>query len=433
MLKKLTTKLFGAKRRVDSNSSNPGTGPGLENKLEVILIDDSELAVVGEESEVEAYLFQLAEFNQGKPFEINKLVNRSAVAKVANIAEEAISTTKESTRWIKLTEESAKQVKASGLIPTKVQGVSYANTGAPGSVGKWLQVENGGFLSNPAVVASVASMVAQMAMSSELAAMKEMLKSIDQKLDGIARHQRDVQLAKLDRVAFALRDANIRAESQGGAVNSLTWSQIQGESAVIDEVQGMALRSIDSLVELSRDASLKELGKMSTKLGQDSAVWISVLGRTLELRDELAILELSRASSMDADEALNHRSSVRKALAERRALIGAAVEKFAHQLQELSPTAYEAVVLHAPSSRKLVNGLNAALEITSQFGKALGKDIEAPILEPVPWVRAALDKEQRKAAVAQVVDPIVETAKDVAQVTKEKIEEFRDELKRRDD
>lgn len=423
MLKKLTARLFGAKPI-----------PSMEEKLptlEVILIDDSELAVVGEEAEIDSYLFQLAEYNQGKPFEINRLVNGSTVTKVANAAQEAVELSKQSTRWIKLTEQSAKQVKAAGLIPTKVPGVSYGATGKPGAVDKWLQFESsGGLLSNPAVMASVASMVAQMAMSSELAAMKELLKSIDQKLDSIARHQRDVQLAKLDRVAFALRDANIRAEAQGGVVNSLTWSQIQGESAVIDEVQGMALRSIESLVESSRDAGLKELGKMAGKLGQDSSVWISVLGRTLELRDELAILELSRSDSMDQDEALNHRSSVRKALAERRELIGSAVEKFAHQLRELSPAAFEAVVLHAPSSRKLVNGLNAALEITSQFGQALGKDIEVPTLEPVPWVRAALDKAQRRAAVTQVVDPIVDTAKDVVQVTKEKIEEIREELKR---
>lgn len=435
LFKKIADVLLGRSHSETSHPEDSSSVPSATipaSTLEAFLIDDSELAVVGEDSEVDSYLFEIAKYNQGRPFEVNTLAFSSAATKIANVVQGSAEAGKQSTRWLKLTEESAKQVKAAGLIPTNVKGVSYANTGAPGSLDKWLKVEEGSFFSNPAALASFASMVAQMAMSSELAAMREMLQGIDRKLDGISRHQRDVQLAKLDRVAFAIQDARLRADAQGGSINEITWSQIQGESAVIDEVQAMALRSIQTLIESSRDSTVKELGKMSAKIGQDTSVWVSVLGRTLELRDELAILELSRTDSLAPEQALNHRAGVRLALSERRTFVGAAVANYSKELQGLSPAAFGAVVLNAASSRKLVNGLNSALEITGQFCKALGRDLEAPTLEPVPWIRAALDKHQRKAALIQVVEPIVATAKDMVQATKGKIEEFRDEIKRRD-
>ncbi len=92
MLRKLFAKLRLA-RPLDQDTFNQASSDEANTEkptLEVILIDDSELAVIGENTEVESYLFQLAEYNQGKLFEVNRLVSRSAIVKVANAAEEAV-------------------------------------------------------------------------------------------------------------------------------------------------------------------------------------------------------------------------------------------------------------------------------------------------------------------------------------------------------
>jgi hypothetical protein len=48
-----------------------------------------------------------------------------------------------SSRWVKLTRESAEAIKKHGLVETKTPGVSHAMTGKPGAIKSWLHISKG--------------------------------------------------------------------------------------------------------------------------------------------------------------------------------------------------------------------------------------------------------------------------------------------------
>jgi hypothetical protein len=398
-------------------------------QLDVVLIDDQELAVFGEPSEIDAYLSGLSSSSGLASMDFQN-IRGDVISGTANVLKAALEAGSVNGRWIKLTQESARQVKLNGLIPTKDPGVNFVVTGKPGHFGSILKAEKASLLKNPLVLANASAVVAQLAMSAELAAIKNMLKSIDAKIDDLKEQNRDEQLAKLDRVAFAIEDTKIRAKHMDGKINDLTWSQIQGENRVIDEAQAVALRRLDSLVEKCKGSGVKTLAKELGTIGQDAALWLTVLGRTFELREELAIIEVTRTHELPFEEAAQHRASVRSALDSRRQTIRAAVERFSLDLSEVAPIAIESAILHAVSSRKVVLGLNQALDVATKFETAFGKDEITSTIEPMHWIRAVRDPEQRKAALNQIMTPVIKTVQETTKETKKALKEIKNELRR---
>lgn len=113
-------------------------------------------------------------------------------------------------------------------MPTKIKGVSHAMLGNPGSISKWIQIEDGpaSLLANPAVLSGAAGIMAQLARQHEAKEFKQLLLSIDSKLDDVLRKQRDAVLAKMygvsDAIAEARRSANMAATAKpSGAKFSL--------------------------------------------------------------------------------------------------------------------------------------------------------------------------------------------------------------------
>ena len=83
----------------------------------------------------------------------------------------------DSGRWVKLTEESAQAVKQFGLTPTKTPGVSHAMVGQPGDIKQWIQIVKspGSMVTNPAMLAGAAGIMAQIAMQQQMDAITDYL------------------------------------------------------------------------------------------------------------------------------------------------------------------------------------------------------------------------------------------------------------------
>ena len=111
----------------------------------------------------------------------------------SKLAEAASNIAENAGRYLRLTKESAEQVKKFGLMPTKTKGISHAMLGDPGSINKWLQIEDGpaSLLKNPVILSGVAGVMAQLALQQEAQELKQLLGAIDRKLDDVRRRQRD--------------------------------------------------------------------------------------------------------------------------------------------------------------------------------------------------------------------------------------------------
>ena len=142
-----------------------------------------------------------------------------------------------------------------GLMPTKMEGVSHAMLGDPGRIGGWIQVEVGpsAIFGNPSLLLGVAGIMTQFARQQEVRELRNFLQNIDEKLDDVRRRQRDEVIAKMDRA-----------------------------TTVIEEV--MMIR-----------------------------VWLAVLARCLQLKDEHEILELDHVLRTAPDSFERHRLGLSQA------------------------------------------------------------------------------------------------------------------------
>ena len=135
----------------------------------------------------------------------------------ASIAQEATKAAGEFGMWLKVTPESAKAIQDAGLIDTGVKGVKYAMVGVPGKVQSWVSVKTGAgaTLTNPAVLGGAAGILAQAVRQQEVAQLKALLESIDNKLDTVLRNQRDELLGDLEGIEDALQEAFTVRDCEG--------------------------------------------------------------------------------------------------------------------------------------------------------------------------------------------------------------------------
>jgi len=220
-----------------------------------------------------------------------------------------------------------------GLMPIKVEGISHAMLGDPGRIGGWIQVEVGpsAIFGNPSLLLGVAGIMTQFARQQEVRELRNFLQNIDEKLDDVRRRQRDEVIAKMDRATTA-----------------------------IEEV--MMIR-----------------------------VWLAVLARCLQLKDEHEILEFDHVLRTAPDSFERHRLGLSQASRERGERIAAMTGAFIAQMTEAGGIAEKNVLLHAFSSRNVINSINGVGGLVEEFQKPLGLGIEGASLENMPKNMALRD------------------------------------------
>ena len=220
-----------------------------------------------------------------------------------------------------------------GLMPIKVEGISHAMLGDPGRIGGWIQVEVGpsAIFGNPSFLLGVAGIMTQFARQQEVRELRNLLLKIDDKLDDVRRRQRDEVIAKMDRAATAIEEA-------------------------------MMIR-----------------------------VWLAVLARCLQLKDEHEILELDHVLRTAPDSFERHRLGLSQASRERGEKIAAMTGAFIAQMAEAGGIAEEHVLLHYSNSQNMINSINGVGGLIEEFQKSLGAGIEGVSLENMPKNMALRD------------------------------------------
>ena len=111
---------------------------------------------------------------------------------------------------MKLTEESAKAMKVSQLMKGSSSGVSRAVlTTDKGKITGLLEiVKPGSMLTNPAMLAGAAGIMAQLAMQQTMEEITDYLATIDEKVDDMLRAQKDAGRRPVDRRGICHRGSH---------------------------------------------------------------------------------------------------------------------------------------------------------------------------------------------------------------------------------
>ena len=382
-----------------------------------LICDGEGLAVLGDPTAVKRFLDSEGLRTQSQELRLERL--GPALETGSKIAEFVSDISANTGRYVRLTKESAEDVRRFGLMPTSVRGISHAMIGEPGSISKWIQVEDGpaSLLMNPAVLSGVAGIMAQIARQQEVRALKEFLVSIDGKLDDLRRGQRDGILAKMDRAVSVIGEAMIIRERGGD--RETAWRKVENEVGTLAEVQANALRRIEALADKVGDVDdgtgVGFLRKTTNEIESDVGVWLAVLAQCFRLENERTILELDHVLATNPRHWDGHRIGLSEALHEKRDEAVRRTTDLLERLDRAGAVARSNIILHAPAAHSVIDSVNTANGSLEKFHALLGGESHWKKLVSVRWKDAIRDPNQWRKAAKDVV-PTVRTGMLIAGV-----------------
>ena len=295
-------------------------------------------------------------------------------------------------RWVKLSEESAKAMKKYGLRESSKTGLSTGVLkGDKGQIKGFVEFVRGpgAALTNPAMLAGAAGIMAQLAMQQTMDEITDYLQRIDAKLDDVLRAQKDSVVSRLTGAGMAIDEAMTVSRARG-KVDEVTWSKVQNLTTTIAEVQGYALAQLDGLAgKLESADKVSDIASATTAAAASTQEWLAVLARTFQLQEGLDVLELDRVLDASPDEVDDHRRGLEEARRKRLTDIGAATERLLMRIIAAAGTANEKVLLHPAASPKAVRASERVGSTIIDFHGLLGLESNREALEVRRWSSAA--------------------------------------------
>ena len=354
-----------------------------------VISDGDGLAVIGSPMAVERFL--VSEGLPSKDLGLPRL--GSTLRSAAGAAQAGSEIAANSGRWVKLTEQSAQSLKKYPLMKGSRPGVSRAVLTENGKIKGPLELARapGSLLTNPAILAGAAGLMAQLAMQQTMDEITDYLAAIDEKVDDVLRAQKDAVLADLIGAGFVIEEA-MAVREQVGRVSEVTWSKVQATSMAIARTQAYALRQLDALAEkMEHKTKIGDLAKASKDAEVTVREWLAVLARCFQLHDAIAVLELDRVLDTSPDELDRHRLALRAARQHRMELISRSTERLMARVDAAAGTANTKVLLHPAASPAVVHSGNHVATAVVDFHGRLGIERGRQSLDARRWVDAAAE------------------------------------------
>ncbi|MGW5678661.1 hypothetical protein ACWEV4_26915 [Streptomyces sp. NPDC003860] len=211
-----------------------------------LIRDGDGLAVIGNQAAVEHFLVSKGLPSQAlrpRPF-------RSALGNAAGAAQAGSDVAAHSSRWVKLSKESARSIDKYGLRESAKTGLSTGVLkGDRGQIKSFVEFAKGAgpFRGNPAVLANVAAMMAQLAMQQAMDEITDYLATIDEKVDDVRRAQEDDALSKMIGAEIVIDEVTI-IRDEVGRVSDITWSKVQATSELHPAKSPAVVQSANRIV-----------------------------------------------------------------------------------------------------------------------------------------------------------------------------------------
>lgn len=351
------------------------------------MTDGEGLAVLGEKSAVDDFLA-----SEGLSSSAVALPTQGGVLAVGARSLQAASTISEnSNRWVKLTKESAEIIEKHGLRESKSTGnMTGVVRGESGRVRGFVEFAKtpGASLRNPAALAGVAGVMAQLAMKQSMDEIVGYLERIEGRVEDVLRAHRDAVVADLVGVELAIEEA-YRLSTDVGRVSDITWSKISDTPMLIGRTQAYVLRQLDGLAtKLDGSTRVGDLADTATATSIELQEWLSVLARTVQLQEAVSVLELERVLEDSPEDLEHHRASLHSTRVSRRAAIARVTDRLALELDEAADRANSRVLRHPARSPEVVKARNMAIEALRDFHVVLGLDDARGVVDARRWSSA---------------------------------------------
>ncbi|EAG2055202.1 hypothetical protein BCR81_15630, partial [Listeria monocytogenes] len=321
-----------------------------------LVIDGDGISLIGRREPVEEF-FE-ANGLRSRELDLSKL--KTAFGAGAAVTKAGSEIAANSGRWMKLTEESWAAAQKLPKVTNSSSGNLHATLRAPnGQFAKNLQFLKtpGSILTNPAMLAGVAGIMAQVAMQQTMDEITDYLAAIDQKIDDVLRAQKDAVLADIIGVDMMLEEA-LTIRKEVGGVSEVTWSKVQASSMTIARTQAYALRQIEALAGKLQSKSVNELADSSKKIDGEVQEWLAVLAQCFYLQEATGVIELDRVLQTSPEELEQHRVGLQTARAKRAELITRTTRQLLDQVDEAATLANSKVLFNPIESPAIVRSRN---------------------------------------------------------------------------
>ena len=364
-----------------------------------LVADEHGLAVFGPTTAVEQFLASeglVATRSASTGLGVGRLSGLLGTGSMATQAGSEIAAN--SGRWVKLSEESARAMKKYGLRESSKTGLSTGVLkGDKGQVKGFVEFVRGpgAALTNPAMLAGAAGIMAQLAMQQTMDEISDYLQRIDAKLDDVLRAQKDSVVSRLTGAGMAIDEAMTVSRARG-KVDEVTWSKVQNLTTTIAEVQGYALAQLDGLASKIESADkVSDIASTTSAAAASTQEWLAVLARTFQLQEGLDVLELDRVLDASPEEVEDHRRGLDEARRKRLTDIGAATGRLLERIVAAAHTANERVLLHPSRVTEGGAGERAGREHDHRLPRAARLGLDREALEARRWSSAAGDIRDR--------------------------------------
>jgi hypothetical protein len=360
--------------------------PTMDDEIQLISDGDG-LAVIGSPTAVERFL--VSEGLPSRDLGLPRL--GSVLAAAAGVAQAGSGISANSGRWVKVTEKSAQALKKYQLMKGSSPGVSLGVLTEKGKIKEVLELAPRSFMTDPALLAGAAGIMAQLAIQQTINELTDYLAAIDEKVDDILRAQKDSVVADMIGVDLVVEEA-MTIREQVGWVSEVTWSKVQATSATIARTQAYALKQLDALAgKVERESKIGDLARASREAESAVQEWLAVLARCFQLQDAITVLELDRVLGAAPEELDRHRLGLRAARQKRLDLISRSTERLVDRMNAAAGTANTKVLLHPAASRDVVHSSNHVEIAVADFHERLGIERGRQSLEARRWVDAAAE------------------------------------------
>lgn len=397
---------------------------------EIELISDGDgIALIGPTDTVEMFLSSHA--LESRHLDLSRL--RTAFGGGATIAKAGSEIAASSGRWMKLTEESWKAAQHLPKVTNSTTGNLHATLRASnGQFAKNLQfLKNpAAMLSNPAMLAGIGGIMAQVAMQQTMDEILEYLAVIDAKIGDVLRAQKDAVLADMIGIDLALEEA-MTIRKAVGSVSEVTWSKVQGSSMTVGRTQAYALRQLDALAEKLESKSVDTLADLVPKVERETQEWLGVLAHCSYLQEAIGVIELDRVLGTSPEEVDHHRTALHTARLKRYELIARTTDRLLQRMTAAASLANSKVLLNPFESPAIVRSRNSMTETIGAFHDRLGIDASGESLDARRWSTAVTDTrdglvEAAQGGVAQAVRVGGEVAEHTARIGADGIEKTKE-------
>ena len=264
----------------------------------------------------------------------------------------------------------------------------------------------GSMVTNPAMLAGAAGIMAQIAMQQTMAEITD-LATIDDKLDHVLRAQTNQVLARLDGVDLAVSEA-VSVREAVGRVSEVTWSKVQNSAQTIHETQGYALRQLGDLADkIEEKNKIEDLAETAKEAEAEVQKWLVVLARCFELHDAVGVLELDRVLDASPDDLDRHRLGLKSARRDRLELISDRTEHLLGRMNAAVGVANSKVLFNPKQSPAVVKSSNHVAAGVHEFHELLGIESGREPSEARRWREAAAERwDKARATGAEAIDDV---------------------------